>query len=520
EPGCYVRMPAGCVNHHMNTGEWQLDVWAEQAGLAAVAELLCKHRKDSWDSYCGSKSTEMRFVAPKKAATLAADGPADGRVVYQTTPPPPQQQLVEEAAAPPAQKAPEQLQTSNIAQKFEKYLAKKPVLVKEAVVPAEAAALATEPAGLRVASQKPPQPAEPAPAAPVALAAHLQEAVPVEAAPAKAAGLSTGTPAGGNELAEPGCYVRMPAGCNLHPMNTGEWQLDVWAQQVDEAHCAQRKASWDLYCGIESTEMLYVAAGTEGRLAQAQKAAKDADNATSAQNKTNWLVEAAKREAEARRSSGSRGLVKQSLTAMETGTPASFVAALRVPKSNGGDSIAKILGWQLDVEGDGVPITIGKVRRTGSVAAWNAAHPKQAIRAGDQIVKVNGVPWRQNSLLFADRIAKQFQASQEQTNGASRLLYVTVQRAATEDLDGNSSDQSKDVLAAETSAGSHRVDAEANATVDVGATAARTAGLPEAPGCYVRMPSGCSFHPMNTGEWQLDVWVAKAEELACMQRKA
>ncbi|CAK0873976.1 unnamed protein product, partial [Prorocentrum cordatum] len=154
-----------------------------------------------------------------------------------------------------------------------------------------------------------------------------------------------------------------------------------------------------------------------------------------------------------------------------TGKMRSFVATLELPKASGGLTIAKALGWKLDVGDDNVPVTVSKIRREGSVAAWNAANPGQAIRPGDQISGVNGIDWHDNSRIFADHIAKQFAASQAI---ASRRLLVNVRRAANDhddDVSRNQNDTSSgrveaDVPSAETTAGSHSMDADANATGD------------------------------------------------------
>jgi hypothetical protein len=158
---------------------------------------------------------------------------------------------------------------------------------------------------------------------------------------------------------------------------------------------------------------------------------------------------------------------------------------LDLPKSTGGLTIAKVLGWKLELGDDSTPVTVSKIRHEGSVAAWNAANPSQAIRPGDQINQVNEIKWNDNSRIFSDHIAKQFAASQA---AASRRLYVNVQR--TLESDGEEDVSSKpgaksaalveaDVLAAETSAGSHRTDADANATGAASSSSAGQKGLNE-----------------------------------------
>merc|ERR1719401_1268412 len=38
----------------------------------------------------------------------------------------------------------------------------------------------------------------------------------------------------------PGCYMRMPTKCPKHPMKTGMWRRDSWAEEhaLDEAGCS------------------------------------------------------------------------------------------------------------------------------------------------------------------------------------------------------------------------------------------------------------------------------------------
>ncbi|CAK0894677.1 unnamed protein product [Prorocentrum cordatum] len=150
--------------------------------------------------------------------------------------------------------------------------------------------------------------------------------------------------------------------------------------------------------------------------------------------------------------SASLAVEKQSGTPEEAGKTPGFMAALVLPKSSGGLSSAKALGWQLDfdLEDDSVPVTVGKIRSTGSVEQWNAAHPSQAIRPGDQITKVNGIPWKSNSKMFVDHISKQVAASRE----LQKVLYVKVQRQS-EDTEGvpSQSDSPKASVAVDVAVG-------------------------------------------------------------------
>mmetsp|Transcript_101437 Transcript_101437/g.287226 ORF Transcript_101437/g.287226 Transcript_101437/m.287226 type:complete len:354 (-) Transcript_101437:149-1210(-) len=59
KPGCYMRIPSGCPSKAMKTDKWRKDAWADKRGVDSQA---CQQRKGTWDTYCGSKDTEMIFV--------------------------------------------------------------------------------------------------------------------------------------------------------------------------------------------------------------------------------------------------------------------------------------------------------------------------------------------------------------------------------------------------------------------------------------------------------------------------
>lgn len=69
-----------------------------------------------------------------------------------------------------------------------------------------------------------------------------------------------GSPPGdeGGLPAKPGCYVRMPTGCQDKVGGLTRWRHDVWAK--DAAGCIGRKGIWDLYCQREDVEVKYVGA--------------------------------------------------------------------------------------------------------------------------------------------------------------------------------------------------------------------------------------------------------------------
>jgi len=58
-PGCYMRLPSGCPNHHKKSTSWRHDLHAEQM---VVDDAQCQERKVFWDDYCGSTDTRIMFV--------------------------------------------------------------------------------------------------------------------------------------------------------------------------------------------------------------------------------------------------------------------------------------------------------------------------------------------------------------------------------------------------------------------------------------------------------------------------
>lgn len=62
----------------------------------------------------------------------------------------------------------------------------------------------------------------------------------------------------------PGCYVWMPNGCALHKFDARKgWKRDAWGEDngnagQDKAVCEKRKLSFNTWCGIGDTQMLFV----------------------------------------------------------------------------------------------------------------------------------------------------------------------------------------------------------------------------------------------------------------------
>lgn len=71
------------------------------------------------------------------------------------------------------------------------------------------------------------------------------------------------------------------------------------------------------------------------------------------------------------------------------------------------------LGWQLNYSDDEFPLVVSKVRSSGVVFEHNQAHSDSKILAGDVIVKVNGLLWRQDSSTFQKHLNEQYSESKK-----------------------------------------------------------------------------------------------------------
>jgi len=74
------------------------------------------------------------------------------------------------------------------------------------------------------------------------------------------------------------------------------------------------------------------------------------------------------------------------------------------------------LGWQLNYSDDEFPLTVSKVRSSGLVFEHNQEHSDSKILAGDVIVKVNGLLWRQDSSTFEKRLNEEYSESKKSGN--------------------------------------------------------------------------------------------------------
>ncbi|CAK0803501.1 unnamed protein product, partial [Prorocentrum cordatum] len=107
-----------------------------------------------------------------------------------------------------------------------------------------------------------------------------------------------------------------------------------------------------------------------------------------------------------------------------------FTALLKIPKHSK-DSQSKLMGWQLKQDADDtVPATIGKIRKNGAVAKWNQENPSHKIMPGDKIIKVNNIPWHNNTNLFLEHLGHRVKAATKRQQGAEHHLYMKIQRAA------------------------------------------------------------------------------------------
>jgi hypothetical protein len=120
-----------------------------------------------------------------------------------------------------------------------------------------------------------------------------------------------------------------------------------------------------------------------------------------------------------------------------------FTALLRIPKDSK-DAQSKLMGWHLDSADDTVPATIDKIRKNGAVAKWNEENPAHKIMPGDKIIKVNTLPWHNNTKLFLDHLGHRVKAATKRQEGAEHHLYVKIQRAASESQEDETEDQEKD----------------------------------------------------------------------------
>jgi len=83
------------------------------------------------------------------------------------------------------------------------------------------------------------------------------------------------------------------------------------------------------------------------------------------------------------------------------------------------------IGWQLETsEDDNTPVSIGKIRRLGSVTTWNEDHPTDYIQTGDQLLKVDNLLWHNNTKVFMRKLVSLMRRSTQQ----NATIKVMLQR--------------------------------------------------------------------------------------------
>jgi len=125
-----------------------------------------------------------------------------------------------------------------------------------------------------------------------------------------------------------------------------------------------------------------------------------------------------------------------------------FTALLKIPKDSK-EAQSKLIGWQLNNDADDTaPPAISKIRKDGAVAKWNKENPTHKIIPGDKIMKVNVLPWHNNTKLFLEHLSHRVKAATKRQEGAEHHLYVKIQRAAADSeedgKEGNNEGDKKD----------------------------------------------------------------------------
>jgi len=74
------------------------------------------------------------------------------------------------------------------------------------------------------------------------------------------------------------------------------------------------------------------------------------------------------------------------------------------------------------------PLAVKSVAEVGLVQSWNAAHPDRAVRAGDEVIKINDVKWQNHNRMFIQHLQKVFGFLKEQRPGMQKVLELGFQR--------------------------------------------------------------------------------------------
>ncbi|CAK0864022.1 unnamed protein product [Prorocentrum cordatum] len=284
-----------------------------------------------------------------------------------------------------------------------------------------------------------------------------------------AAKVSEPMPSAGDTTGRPtraGCWMKMLSGCPKMPMKTQTWRRDTWAEQrgLGEGHCLRRKRTWDKYCEADDAEMLYI----------------------------------------------SNVSAKEVVSAMQLGPADDWPKWPWSRGSTGGgkvqDSSTATAGAQAPVADSAVvaPTTPGCYMRMPSGCP---KHPmRTTVWRSDQ--------WAEQSHLD-EAGCMQRKITWDSWCGAedAQMTYVPDSTS-----DGAESGNALQLNKADWPWSKLPKNAEA---------IARDAHLdelmanPSEPGCWMRMPSGCPKHPMNTHRWRHDTWAEQQDldEGSCKERK-
>lgn len=293
------------------------------------------------------------------------------------------------------------------------------------------------------------------------------------AGPARASGQASAGDEG-RLPADPGCYMRMPTGCQSHSSGSTKWRRDRWAEDrgLGAPGCARRKEIWDHYCQRKDVEIGYVAA-------QASQGASGGSP-------------------EAGGGSGSKPV-----SALQLGeSPASPWPWSKKPATD-----AARAGARGEAEAvDAYPAEPGCYMRMASGC------PKNPMKTD---------LWRHDS--WAERHGLD-------RAGCESRKKVWDTHCATEDAQVvfvSSKTSSEAVSALQLGEApawpwpwfKQQAKGKAKATAQLKAEA--NDAYPSEPGCYMRMASGCPKNPMKTDLWRHDSWAERKglDEAGCKLRK-
>mmetsp|Transcript_33674 Transcript_33674/g.96294 ORF Transcript_33674/g.96294 Transcript_33674/m.96294 type:complete len:909 (-) Transcript_33674:83-2809(-) len=280
--------------------------------------------------------------------------------------------------------------------------------------------------------------------------------------------------------ADPGCYTRMPTGCQSHGGGATRWRLDRWTQDrgLGEQGCMRRKDVWDHYCERTDVEMGYVAAQASPEVGQSFS----------------------EEDPEVSGDSGSKPMSALQLG----GSPAWPWPWSKKPMMDKANASA-----QRDAEAeamDAYPSEPGCYMKMASGCPQNPMktdlwrHDPWAERRGLDRAGCEGRKRVWDAYCAASDAKVVFVSSRASSEAVSALQ-----------LGGSPAwpwPWSKKLAVDTAKAGAQR-EAE---SIDA---------YPSEPGCYMRMASGCPKNPMKTDVWRHDSWAERngLDEAGCKLRK-